>query len=77
MHDRYQAFDGGTGPSPFIGKKDYLDMYPDKEWPQCDEEDRDALKELYAKIGQQVDYGRIQVNVQRTVENLLQTLNDY
>ena len=77
MHDRYQVFDSGTGPSPFLEKEDYLDINPEKEWPQCDKEDRSALKELYAKIGQQVDYGRIKVNSQRIVENLLQTRKDY
>ncbi|KAJ5128498.1 hypothetical protein N7448_002218 [Penicillium atrosanguineum] len=77
MRDRYLALYGGTGPSPFLEKKDYLDMNPDEEWPECDEEDRSALKELYAKIGQQVDYGRIKVNSQRKVESLLQIPQRY
>ncbi|KAJ6104256.1 hypothetical protein N7523_010576 [Penicillium sp. IBT 18751x] len=77
MQDRYLAFDGGTGPSPFLEKENYLEFHPDKEWPQCDEEDRSALKELYEKIGQRVDYGTIEVHSDRTVEDLLQIPRGY
>lgn len=72
MQDRYLVFDGGIGPSPFVEQWDYLEMNPGGEWPECDEEDKSALKELYAKIGQQVDCGKIKVSSERTVENLLQ-----
>ncbi|KAJ5779542.1 hypothetical protein N7457_007262 [Penicillium paradoxum] len=40
--------------------------------PNCDDEDREALKALYKRIGQQVDYGKFQIG-RYTVENLLET----
>lgn len=76
MRARYMAFEGGLGPSPFVGRKSFLDMNPESEWPDCDEEDRRALKELYQSIGKKVEYGRVEVTPQRTVEDLLQVGRD-
>ncbi|KAJ5857005.1 hypothetical protein N7455_007899 [Penicillium solitum] len=54
MRDRYMEFDGGMGPSQLLSPR----SDPQAEhWPQCDDEDREALKALYGKIKQQVDCG--------------------
>ncbi|KAJ5210895.1 Aromatic-ring-hydroxylating dioxygenase alpha subunit [Penicillium cf. griseofulvum] len=58
MEDRYFLFDGGTGPSQFTGPEYYN---TDEDWPQCEDEDRNALKALYRKIKQQVDSGKFEV----------------
>ncbi|KAJ5201648.1 uncharacterized protein N7498_006311 [Penicillium cinerascens] len=76
MRARYMAFEGSLGPSPFVGRNSYLDMNPESEWPDCDEEDRRALKELYLSIGKKADYGRIAATPQRTVEDLVQVGSD-
>lgn len=76
MRTRYIGFEGGLGPSPFVGRKSYLDMNPETEWPDSDEEDRRALKELYQSIGKKVDYGKIAATPRRTVEDLLQVGRD-
>ncbi|KAJ5770384.1 uncharacterized protein N7511_002435 [Penicillium nucicola] len=54
MRDRYMAFDGGIGPSQFLSPRLESER---KDWPQCDDEDRTALKALYHKINQPVDCG--------------------
>jgi hypothetical protein len=72
MQDRYLVFDGGVGPNQFNDRTHDFDFDSEEEWPDCDEEDRNALKKLYHKIGQQVDCGKIEVSSRRTVEDLLQ-----
>ncbi|EKV19051.1 hypothetical protein PDIG_05480 [Penicillium digitatum PHI26] len=65
MHDRYMAFDGGLGPSQFLSPR-WNDGA--QEWPQCDDTDREALKALYWKIKQQVDYGEFTVGDHEVVD---------
>lgn len=73
-HHRYMAFDSGTGPYQFIGQMNDPDRYePAGQRPTCDDEDRDALKALYRKIGKQVDCGTLSIGDYITVENLVQT----
>jgi hypothetical protein len=70
MKDRYMAFNGGLGPSQFIAEGGTLGDGED-EWPSCDDEDREALKALYRKIGQRVDCGEITIGY-REVRDLVQ-----
>lgn len=54
MRDRYMEFDGSMGGAHFLSPQ----SDPQAEhWPECEDEDREALKALYRKIKQQVDYG--------------------
>ena len=69
--DRYMVFDCGTGPYQFMEQMCESES-PASQRPSCDEEDRDALKTLYEKIGKQVDYGTFQTG-RHMVENLMQT----
>ncbi|KAJ5192326.1 hypothetical protein N7449_008468 [Penicillium cf. viridicatum] len=65
MRDRYMEFDGGVGPSQFISPR----SDPQGEhWPQCNDEDREALKALYRKIKQQVDCGEFAVGDHEVVD---------
>ncbi|KGO55375.1 hypothetical protein PEX2_030790 [Penicillium expansum] len=69
MHDRYMAFEGGLveghlGPSQFISPG----WNEAGDWPQCDDEDREALKTLYGKIKQQVDCGEFTVGDRKVVD---------
>lgn len=73
MVDRYMAFDGGIGPSQFVSPRWRGLNYP-LDWPQCDDEDRDALKSLFKKINQQVDCGEIPTH-RSAVVDLLETDN--
>jgi len=74
MKERYVVFDGDGGPSPFSDLSDYLEFNTESEWLGygCDEKDKNALKALYRKMGQQVDCGRINIGPRRIVEDLLQ-----
>ena len=56
--DRYQYFDGGTGPSPWLDIKgsnskvfnDWEETDKQVLHPGCEEEDLNALNELYAEL---------------------------
>lgn len=76
QRDRYMAFDSGIGPCQFLGRRDIdsIEYGPAGQRPTCDDEDRDALKALYRKIGKQVDCGTLLVGSSCKVENLVQTM---
>ncbi|CAI7650200.1 unnamed protein product [Penicillium viridicatum] len=65
VRDRYMEFDGDLAPSQFRSPR----SDPQGEhWPECDDEDREALKALYRKIKQQVDYGEFRVGGHKVVD---------
>lgn len=57
-HNRYMCCYDGWGPSPYMEGEDPKDPAdPGDTWrpsPQCDDEDRAALRKLLAKLGQSV-----------------------
>ena len=69
---RYMRFDDGTGPYQFIEFEDDRGRFgPGGLRPTCDEEDRDALKALYRKIGQRLDCETFSIG-RYMVEDLVQ-----
>ncbi|KAJ5780368.1 hypothetical protein N7457_005528 [Penicillium paradoxum] len=64
---RYIQFNGGLGPSQFITPSGCYN----KEWPVCDDEDREAFKSLLRKIDQQVNCGEFTIG-NLEVENLVE-----
>jgi hypothetical protein len=69
-NDRYMAFDGGIGPYQFIADMEE-EHGPEARRPICNDQDRDALKALYQKIGMQVDCGRVHL-YHHVVEDLIE-----
>lgn len=70
--DRYMGFDAGIGPSQVTEHMDDSKFGAAGRRPVCDDEDRDALKRLCARIGKRVDCGWFRVG-SCMVENLVQT----
>ncbi|CAG8344830.1 unnamed protein product [Penicillium salamii] len=57
LHDRYLVFDQGSGGGAFQDNIRSWKMPPEEQRPDCDEQDRTALQQLYEKIGQKVERG--------------------